>query len=89
MNPPARSGARSVKNPQTPRQRIVRIEELTERIQARQAEVDDLHAERDQVIVAARDEDRATFQVIGTAMTTTYQAAHKAYNRAKARLGGS
>lgn len=77
----SRSGSRSRKDPKTKAQRLTRVAELTERIDARQAEVEALGSERVKVIEALRDEDGATYAEIAVAAGKSPQAIHKAVHR--------
>jgi hypothetical protein len=76
-----RSGSRAPKNPKTKAQRLTRVQELTERIDARLAEVDDLTKERNRVVKDLRDVDHATFREIGHACGKSEQAIHKAFSK--------
>lgn len=77
----SRSGSRSVANPKTKAQKLTRVAELTERIDRRQAEVEDLARERATVVQSLRDEDPpVSLREIGDAMGKSPQAAHKLLN---------
>lgn len=70
---------RSRTAPKTKGARLTRVGELTERIDARLAEVESLADERDKIVVQLRDTDGATFREIADAAGKTEQAIHKAY----------
>lgn len=76
-----RSGSRAPKNPKTKAQRLIRAKELTDRIDARLHEVDDLGAERNRIVGELRDIDGATYREIGQAVGKSEQAIHKAFNK--------
>lgn len=77
----SRSGSRAPKNPKTKAQRLVRVEELTERIDARLAEVDALGKERNRIVGDLRSIDGATFKEIGDACGKSEQAIHKSFHK--------
>lgn len=77
----SRSGSRAPTNPKTKAQRLVRVEELTERMDARQDEVESLAAERDRIVRELRDIDGATFREIALAAGKSEQAIHKAFQK--------
>lgn len=76
-----RSGSRAPKNPTTKAQRLVRVEELTERIEARQVEIETLTSDRNRIIRDLRDVDGASFREIALAAGTSQQAIHKAFRK--------
>jgi len=76
-----RSGSRAPKNPKTKAQRLVRAKELTERIDARFSEIEELGRDRLRVFRELRDVDGATFREIGAAVGKSEQAVHKALNK--------
>lgn len=80
----SRSGSRAPKNPTTKPQRLVRVAELTERIDARLQDVKDLGAERDRIVGQLRKEDGATYREIAHACGKSEQAIHKAFTKKKA-----
>lgn len=77
----SRSGSRAPTNPTTKAQRLVRVGELTERIEARLAEVDSLGADRNRIVGDLRSKDGATFKEIGDACGVSEQAIHKAFHK--------
>lgn len=77
----SRSGSRAPKDPKTKAQRLVRVEELTERMDARAAEVEDLAAERNRIVRELREVDGATFREIAQAVGKSEQAIHKAFQK--------
>lgn len=79
----SRSGSRAPVNPKTKAQRLVRARELTERIDARLEEVDDLGAERNRIVGELREIDGATYREIGQAVGKSEQAIHKAFNKVR------
>lgn len=83
----SRSGSRAPKDPKTKAQRLVRVEELTERMDARQAEVETLAAERNRIVEDLRRIDGATFREIAQATGKSEQAIHKAFQK-RALNGG-
>ncbi len=76
-----RSGSRAPKNPKTKAQRLVRVEELTERMDARAGEVEDLAAERNRIVRDLREIDGVTFREIAQAIGKSEQAVHKAFQK--------
>lgn len=76
-----RSGSRAPTNPKTKAQRLVRVQELTERMDHRLAEVQDLGAERNRIVRDLREKDGATFREIATATGKSEQAIHKAFQK--------
>lgn len=76
-----RSGSRSRKNPQTKAQRLTRAAELTERMDTRLAEIEDLGAERVQIIKDLRELDGATYAEIAEVVGKSPQALHKALHK--------
>lgn len=81
-----RSGSRAPKNPTTKAQRLVRAKELTDRIDARLGEVDELGAERNRIVGQLREIDGATYREIGQAVGKSEQAIHKAFNKPRGNL---
>lgn len=82
--PPAkktRSGSRAPKDPKTKAQRLTRVQELTERIDARLHEVEDLGRERDRIVGELREIDKATFREIAASAGKSEQAIHKAFTK--------
>lgn len=87
--PKSRSGSRAPTNPKTKAQRLVRVQELTERIGSRQADIEGLGEERNRIVGELRAIDGATFREIATAAGTSEQAIHKAFNKPSAQNGRS
>lgn len=77
----SRSRSRAPSNPTTKAQRLTRVQELTERIIARQTDVEDLGAERNRIVDDLREIDGATYQEIADAAGTSSQALHKAHTK--------
>ncbi len=84
----SRSGSRAPKNPKTKAQRLVRVQELTERMDARLEEVEDLGRERNRIVSELRAEDGATFKEIGDACGKSEQAIHKAFHKPRLAHAG-
>lgn len=86
---PSRSGSRAPQNPKTKAQRLARVAELTERIDARLADAQTLSDDRNRIIRDLREADGATFREIAEAAGKSEQAFHKAFTKdrkpAKAR----
>lgn len=80
-----RSGSRAPKDPKTKAQRLTRVQELTERIDARLEEVEDLGKERNRIVGDLRAVDKATFREIGQACGKSEQAIHKAFTKPSTR----
>lgn len=76
-----RSGSRAPSNPKTKAQRLVRVQELTERIDARLGEAETLSVERNRIVRDLREIDKATFREIAEAEGKSEQAVHKAYTK--------
>lgn len=74
----SRSGSRAPVNPRTKAQRIVRVQELTERMRTRQDEIDSLGDQRAGVIRDLHEQDGMKFREIATATGASVQAIHKA-----------
>jgi DNA-directed RNA polymerase specialized sigma subunit len=77
----SRSGSRAPTNPKTKAQRLTRVQELTERIEARLADVEALGDERNRIVGDLRSKDGATFKEIGDACGVSEQAIHKAFHK--------
>lgn len=77
----SRSGSRAPTNPKTKAQRLVRVQELTERMDARLEEVDALAEERNRIVTALRDIDGVTYREIAAACGKSEQALHKAHQK--------
>lgn len=78
----SRSGSRAPTNPRTKAQRLLRAKELTDRIDARLGEVEDLAKERNRIVAELRGMDGATFREIASAVGKSEQAIHKAFQKA-------
>ena len=76
-----RSGSRAPVNPRTKAQRLVRARELTERMDARLAEVEQMGQERNRIVGELRTIDGATFREIAQAVGKSEQAIHKAFQK--------
>lgn len=77
----SRSGSRAPSNPKTKAQALTRVGELTERIEARLADVETLGDERNRVVGDLRAKFGATFKEIGDACGVSEQAIHKAFHK--------
>lgn len=77
----SRSGSRAPKNPRTKAQRLVRVEELSQRITARLAEVEELADERKRILGDLHALDGASFAEMARAAGTSRQAIHKSFHK--------
>lgn len=78
----SRSGSRSRSNPTTKAQRLTRVAELTERMDARLEEVKSLGAERSQHVRDLRSIDGVSFAEIARHAGKSPQAIHKSLQEA-------
>lgn len=76
-----RSGSRAPVHPKTKVQRLIRVQELTERIGSHLVKIDELGRERDRIVGELRDLDKATFKEIASATGKTEQAMHKSFTK--------
>lgn len=81
----SRSGSRAPLNPKTKAQRLVRLKELTDRLDARADEIETLSRQREAVIVDLHEIDSVAFAEMGRTTGKSGQAFHKAYQKAHAR----
>lgn len=76
-----RSGSRAPVNPKTKAQRLTRAKELTERMDARLVEVEEMGRERTRIVGELRSIDGVTFREIAAAVGKSEQAIHKAFQK--------
>jgi DNA-directed RNA polymerase specialized sigma subunit len=79
----SRSGSRAPSNPKTKAQALARVGELTERIEARLADVEALGDDRNRIVEDLRAKYGATFKEIGDACGVSEQAIHKAFHKTR------
>lgn len=77
----SRSGSRAPTNPKTKAQRLTRAKELTERIESRLQEAEELSQERNRIVGELRQVDGLTFKLIAAAIGKSEQAIHKAFQK--------